>query len=115
MGLSVVARGTLKERIRLAFAMVDADKSGALSKGEVIKMLLRLADAGEALSCLNTKSSERAEQEQRLSDITAFVDRVFDRFDVNKDGELQIDEFERAVRESEAFGELEKKLTLRAK
>ncbi|XP_064625058.1 neurocalcin homolog isoform X2 [Lineus longissimus] len=78
LGISVTDRGTVEEKLEWAFAIYDKDGSGYIDKEETLDILLSVQ---EMQGKTNKKAAEKV------------VKRVFNKFDVDKDGKLSKKEF----------------------
>ncbi|XP_069948402.1 A-type potassium channel modulatory protein KCNIP2 isoform X1 [Cherax quadricarinatus] len=83
MGLSVLLKGTLQERINWIFNLYDINNDGYITKEELIDIVTSIYDLmGEPGN-------------HGIDDGTAIdhVDKVFEKLDLNKDGVVTMDEF----------------------
>ncbi|XP_076367731.1 A-type potassium channel modulatory protein KCNIP1-like isoform X2 [Tachypleus tridentatus] len=83
MGLSVLARGSLQEKLRWTFNLYDINGDGYITKDEMFRIVTAVYDLmGKAVEPLadDLTTRERAEQ-------------VFQKLDLNKDGIVTFDEF----------------------
>ncbi|UYV71702.1 KCNIP4 [Cordylochernes scorpioides] len=83
IGLSVLARGSLQEKLRWAFSLYDINGDGFITKEEMGRIVSSVYD-------MMGKSVEPL-----IDDATArdHVDRVFQRLDQNRDGIVTMEEF----------------------
>ncbi|XP_071542241.1 uncharacterized protein [Panulirus ornatus] len=83
MGLSVLLKGTLQERVNWIFNLYDINNDGYITKEELIDIVTSIYDLmGDQTS-------------PGIDDGTAIdhVDKVFEKLDLNKDGVVTMDEF----------------------
>lgn len=83
IGLSVLARGTLQEKLRWAFSLYDINGDGYITKDEMTRIINAIYD-------LMGKSVEPMVEDTTTKD---HVERVFQKLDLNKDGVVSMDEF----------------------
>ncbi|KAG8199173.1 hypothetical protein JTE90_016004 [Oedothorax gibbosus] len=83
IGLSVLARGSLQEKLRWAFSLYDINGDGYITKDELSKIV-------QAIYELMGKAVEPMIEDHTTRD---HVDRVFQKLDINKDGLVTIEEF----------------------
>ncbi|XP_078738455.1 guanylyl cyclase-activating protein 1 [Lampetra fluviatilis] len=76
--LSLVLRGKVEQKLRWYFKMYDSDGNGCIDKGELLNII-------KAIRGIDGCAHETSPEE--------FTSIVFDRIDVDGDGELTIDEF----------------------
>ncbi|GAV05558.1 hypothetical protein RvY_15665-3 [Ramazzottius varieornatus] len=82
-GMSTISRGTLQEKARWVFNLYDINGSGKVTKGnlrDVVSAVYQLLGAHAKPS-----SDEFATKEH--------VDRMFNKFDLNRNGEITFAEF----------------------
>eukprot|EP00727_Mastigamoeba_balamuthi_P007690 m51a1_g3541 putative ef hand domain containing protein (187) ;mRNA; r:983117-984093 len=80
--------GSREEKLRGSFKLFDKDNSNSLSKDEVIGMLRIVRRNSRIPSQRKFPLTEKEELE-----VKTLVDEVFRRIDIDKNGELSIDEF----------------------
>ncbi|XP_021351613.1 Kv channel-interacting protein 4-like isoform X14 [Mizuhopecten yessoensis] len=91
MGLSVLSRGTLQERLQWAFGLYDINGDGIITKEE-------MNDIVSAIYEMMGRFSEPTVDESTARD---HVDRVFQKMDLNKDGVISLEEFMDTCRRDE--------------
>ncbi|KNC52158.1 neuronal calcium sensor 1 [Thecamonas trahens ATCC 50062] len=107
--LSICARGSLEERILLAFHMFGATSGGVVSRASMLKVLTHLAplirSSGEGVpgvlpsdASSSINSAGVADAGVDIDALSQFVDTIFAECDLDADGALNIPEFTRAVR-----------------
>ncbi|NWU23349.1 GUC1A protein, partial [Dyaphorophyia castanea] len=89
--LSLVLRGKMEQKLRWYFKLYDVDGNGCIDRHELLNII-------KAIRAINGGDHETSAEE--------FTDRVFDRIDVNGDGELSLDEFVEGARKDEEFMEV---------
>lgn len=82
-GISVLQHGSIEERLKFAFLAYDVDHNDGIDKKELF-MLLK--------SSFDVKGTKTTNAE-----ISKMVDNVFEKYDLNNDGNLSIMEFKSAV------------------
>ncbi|XP_022701412.1 Kv channel-interacting protein 1-like isoform X7 [Varroa jacobsoni] len=83
IGLSVLSRGSLQEKLRWTFNLYDINGDGYITKDELSRIVKAVYDLmGRAVEPLVEEHTTREH-----------VERVFNRLDLNKDGVVTIDEF----------------------
>ncbi|XP_035383662.1 guanylyl cyclase-activating protein 1 isoform X1 [Electrophorus electricus] len=90
--LSLVMRGKMEHKLRWYFRLYDADGNGCIDRHELLHII-------KAIRAINGK------EEQNLS-AEEFTNLVFDRIDINGDGELSLEEFVEGARSDEDFMEV---------
>lgn len=83
LGLSVVARGTVQEKLLWAFSLYDLNGDGLITRDELVDIVSAVYELlGKAV-------------EPTISDRTAreHADSIFQKMDVNEDGVISVDEF----------------------
>ncbi|XP_036365582.1 Kv channel-interacting protein 1 isoform X3 [Octopus sinensis] len=83
MGLSVLSRGTLQERLQWAFNLYDINGDGIITKDEMM-------DIVSAIYEMMGRFTEPSVDENTARE---HVDRVFSKMDLNKDGVISLEEF----------------------
>ncbi|XP_038045716.1 Kv channel-interacting protein 4-like isoform X1 [Patiria miniata] len=93
MGLSVLSRGTLNDKLNWAFNLYDINGDGYITREEMLSIIQSIYD-------MMGKYSEPTSE-----DITPgeHVERVFQKMDLNKDGVVTIDEFLDSCRSDETI------------
>ncbi|XP_064602051.1 Kv channel-interacting protein 4-like isoform X4 [Liolophura sinensis] len=91
MGLSVLARGSLQERLEWAFHLYDINGDGIITKEEMMDIVSAIYDMMGRFT------------EPQIDEGTArdHVNRVFQKMDMNKDGVISLDEFMDTCRRDE--------------
>ncbi|GIY24977.1 kv channel-interacting protein 4 [Caerostris darwini] len=83
IGLSVLARGTLQEKLRWVFSLYDINGDGYITKDEMSRIIASIYDMmGKSMDPPLEESTTREH-----------VERVFQRLDLNKDGVVTMEEF----------------------
>lgn len=83
MGLSVLSRGSLQERLQWAFNLYDINGDGIITKDE-------MTDIVSAIYEMMGRFTEPTVDENTARD---HVERVFSKMDLNKDGVISLEEF----------------------
>ncbi|XP_050395326.1 Kv channel-interacting protein 4 isoform X3 [Patella vulgata] len=83
MGLSVLSRGTLQERLQWAFNLYDINGDGIITKDEMV-------DIVSAIYEMMGRYSEHICDENTPRE---HVDQVFQKMDLNMDGVISLEEF----------------------
>ncbi|XP_054708826.1 Kv channel-interacting protein 1-like isoform X1 [Uloborus diversus] len=83
IGLSVLARGSLQEKLRWVFSLYDINGDGHITKDEMSRIVAAIYD-------MMGKTMDPPLEEFTTRD---HVDRVFQKLDQNKDGVVTIEEF----------------------
>lgn len=91
MGLSVLARGTIHEKLIWAFNLYDANGDGVITREE-------LSDIVTAVYELLGKYAEPTMEDRTIRD---HVDFIFTKMDMNNDGNISVEEFLEACRTDE--------------
>jgi Ca2+-binding EF-hand superfamily protein len=83
MGLSILARGSLHEKLQWAFNLYDINGDGIITKDEMLDIVVAIYDMMGRFA------------DPVIDDHTAkdHVEKVFQRMDTNRDGVISIDEF----------------------
>lgn len=81
MGLSVLARGSLQEKLQWAFQLYDVNKDGIITKEEMLDIVSSIYDM---MGHFNSENDATPRQH---------VDTVFSKMDQNKDGVISVEEF----------------------
>jgi len=95
-GLSVMLKGTTKEKLALSFSIYDQDNSGKLKKSEMFEVLSKMNMTVKLAS--NSRGFSDAE-------LMAFVSKLFDECDKDKDDAIGFGEFLTAVEKYPALVE----------
>ncbi|XP_049892386.1 guanylyl cyclase-activating protein 1 isoform X1 [Epinephelus moara] len=117
--LSLVMRGKMEHKLRWYFKLYDVDGNGCIDRHELLNII-----KVQFLSCicncgLYSKSWSHADftlfpqairaingSENQEGSAEDFTNRVFDRIDINGDGELSLEEFVEGARSDEDFMEV---------
>ncbi|XP_055929489.1 Kv channel-interacting protein 1-like isoform X2 [Argiope bruennichi] len=83
IGLSVLARGSLQEKLRWVFSLYDINGDGYITKDEMSRIVTSIYD-------MMGKSMDPPLEESTTRD---HVERVFQKLDVNRDGVVTMEEF----------------------
>lgn len=83
MGLSVLSRGSSREKLQWAFNLYDINKDGAVTKEEMFEII------SSVYSLLGHYSAPMADERSAREHAA----RVFQKLDLNKDGVVTYDEF----------------------
>ncbi|XP_067325502.1 guanylyl cyclase-activating protein 1-like [Anolis sagrei] len=89
--LSLILKGKMEQKLRWYFKLYDVDGNGCIDRSELLNII-------QAIRAINGCNHETSAEE--------FTNRVFDRIDVNGDGELSLDEFVEGARKDEEFMEV---------
>ncbi|KAM8883807.1 guanylyl cyclase-activating protein 1 [Synchiropus splendidus] len=90
--LSLVMRGKMEHKLRWYFKLYDVDGNGCIDRHELLNII-------KAIRAINGND----EQDTTAED---FTNRVFDRIDINGDGELSLEEFVAGARTDSDFMEV---------
>ncbi|XP_041326229.1 guanylyl cyclase-activating protein 1-like isoform X1 [Pyrgilauda ruficollis] len=107
--LSLVLRGKMEQKLRWYFKLYDVDGNGCIDRHELLNIikvnlqgscscLFPQRQITQAIRAINGGDHETSAEE--------FTNRVFNRIDVNGDGELSLDEFVEGARKDEEFMEV---------
>jgi Ca2+-binding EF-hand superfamily protein len=96
-GLSVMLKGTTKEKLALSFQIYDQDGSGKLKKSEMFDVMSNLN--------MSVKVADKNNQGFSDSDLMAFVAKLFAECDKDKDDVMSFSEFLTAVEKHPALVE----------
>lgn len=91
IGLSVLARGTMTERLEWAFNLYDINRDGLISREEMLNII-------SAIYELMGRFCEPSVYENTTRD---HVEMVFQKMDLNKDGVITLEEFMDSCRRDE--------------
>ncbi|XP_050713132.1 calsenilin-like isoform X1 [Eriocheir sinensis] len=83
MGLSVLLKGTLQERINWIFNLYDINNDGYITKEELIDIVTSIYDL------MGDQTSPAIDDGTPID----HVERIFEKLDLNKDGVVTMDEF----------------------
>ncbi|XP_054639624.1 guanylyl cyclase-activating protein 1 [Dunckerocampus dactyliophorus] len=86
--LSLVLKGGVHQKLRWYFKLYDLDGSGCIDRDELLLII-------KSIHAINGVPDDTKAQE--------FADIVFDKIDINGDGELSYEEFMGGVQEDEAL------------
>ncbi|KAL4659431.1 guanylate cyclase activating protein 1-like [Arapaima gigas] len=90
--LSLVMRGQMEHKLRWYFKLYDVDGNGCIDRHELLNII-------KAIRAIKGSESKDVSAEE-------FTNRVFDKIDVNKDGELSLEEFVAGARDDQEFMEV---------
>jgi len=93
LGLSILVKGTLDEKLRWMFALYDQDKDGYISRDEMEQVVASVFD-------LMGKTSDPHLEDQLVRNR---VDEMFTKMDLNRDGYVSMDEFMEVCLEDESY------------
>uniref|UniRef100_A0A8C4RJX1 Guanylate cyclase activator 1Aa n=1 Tax=Erpetoichthys calabaricus TaxID=27687 RepID=A0A8C4RJX1_ERPCA len=89
--LSLVLRGKMEQKLRWYFKLYDVDGNGCIDRHELLNII-------KAIQAINGTEQQVPVEE--------FTNRVFDKIDVNGDGELSLEEFVEGARKDDEFMEV---------
>ncbi|XP_007909066.1 guanylyl cyclase-activating protein 1 [Callorhinchus milii] len=89
--LSLVLRGKMEQKLRWYFKLYDVDGNGCIDRYELLNII-------KAIRAINGCDQEISVEE--------FTNRVFDKIDVNGDGELSLEEFVQGAKKDHEFCEV---------
>ncbi|KAM3935437.1 guanylyl cyclase-activating protein 1 [Leptodactylus fuscus] len=89
--LSLVLKGKVEQKLRWYFKLYDVDGNGCIDRGELLNII-------KAIRAINRCNDEMSAEE--------FTDMVFDKIDINGDGELSLEEFIGGVQKDEVLLEV---------
>ncbi|XP_064630271.1 Kv channel-interacting protein 1-like isoform X8 [Lineus longissimus] len=95
MGLSVLSRGSLHEKLQWAFDLYDINGDGIITKDEMLDIVSAIYD-------MMGRFAEPCVDETTARD---HVDRVFQKMDLNQDGVISMDEFMDTCRRDKSITE----------
>ncbi|KAM4796988.1 guanylyl cyclase-activating protein 1 [Rhinophrynus dorsalis] len=84
--LSLVLKGKVEQKLRWYFKLYDVDGNGCIDRGELLNII-------KAIRAINRGNDSMTAEE--------FTDMVFDKIDINGDGELSLEEFMEGVQKDE--------------
>ena len=84
--LSITSRGNLEEKLEWAFQIYDVDGDGYVTKSEMEAIITSVYKM-----YANSRLGKKETPEQRTA-------RIFEKFDLNKDGKLSLEEFKSGAR-----------------
>ncbi|XP_063434997.1 calsenilin-like isoform X4 [Mytilus trossulus] len=91
IGLSVLSRGSLQERLQWAFGLYDINGDGLITREEMLDIVSAIYD-------MMGRFSEPSVDENTTKD---HVEKVFQKMDLNKDGVISLEEFMETCRRDE--------------
>ncbi|XP_076436121.1 Kv channel-interacting protein 4-like isoform X2 [Babylonia areolata] len=91
MGLSVLSRGTLQERLQWAFSLYDINGDGIITKDEMLDIVTAIYE-------MMGRYTEPSIDENTAKE---HVERVFQKMDLNRDGVISVEEFMDTCRRDE--------------
>ncbi|XP_049422461.1 guanylyl cyclase-activating protein 1 isoform X1 [Epinephelus fuscoguttatus] len=117
--LSLVMRGKMEHKLRWYFKLYDVDGNGCIDRHELLN-IIKVQFLPCICNCgLYSKSWSHADfilfpqairaingSENQEGSAEDFTNRVFDRIDINGDGELSLEEFVEGARSDEDFMEV---------
>ncbi|XP_018415264.1 PREDICTED: guanylyl cyclase-activating protein 1 [Nanorana parkeri] len=89
--LSLVLKGKVEQKLRWYFKLYDVDGNGCIDRGELLNII-------KAIRAINRCNDSMTAKE--------FTDMVFDKIDINGDGELSLEEFITGVQKDELLLEV---------
>uniref|UniRef100_A0A8C9FC49 EF-hand domain-containing protein n=1 Tax=Pavo cristatus TaxID=9049 RepID=A0A8C9FC49_PAVCR len=95
--LSLVLRGKMEQKLRWYFKLYDVDGNGCIDRHELLN-IIKVSPQHVAIRAINGGDHETSAEE--------FTNRVFNKIDVNGDGELSLDEFVEGARKDDEFMEV---------
>ncbi|XP_014063671.1 guanylyl cyclase-activating protein 1 [Salmo salar] len=90
--LSLVMRGKMEHKLRWYFKLYDVDGNGCIDRSELLNII-------KAIRAINGNENQEVDAEE-------FTNRVFNKIDVNGDGELSLEEFVAGAHTDEDFMEV---------
>lgn len=91
--LSVLARGTIDEKLRWTFALYDLNGDGVVSRSELTTIV----------SAIYSIMGKYAEPSINNDTVRSHVDRIFQIMDKNQDGVISVDEFMETCMQDDAI------------
>ncbi|XP_063074015.1 guanylyl cyclase-activating protein 1 [Engraulis encrasicolus] len=95
--LSLVMRGKMEHKLRWYFKLYDVDGNGCIDRHELLNII-------KAIRAINGSEKNELTAEE-------FTNKVFDRIDINGDGELSLEEFVAGAKSDEEFMDVMMKST----
>uniref|UniRef100_A0A8D0C5U6 EF-hand domain-containing protein n=1 Tax=Salvator merianae TaxID=96440 RepID=A0A8D0C5U6_SALMN len=89
--LSLILRGKMEQKLRWYFKLYDVDGNGCIDRHELLSII-------QAIRAISGSDHETTAEE--------FTNRVFNRIDVNGDGDLSLEEFIEGARKDDEFMEV---------
>nr|XP_025038240.1 guanylyl cyclase-activating protein 1 isoform X2 [Pelodiscus sinensis] len=89
--LSLVLKGKVEQKLRWYFKLYDVDGNGCIDRGELLNII-------KAIRAINRCNETMTAEE--------FTDMVFNKIDINGDGELSLEEFMEGVQKDEVLLEI---------
>ncbi|KAM8976466.1 guanylyl cyclase-activating protein 1 [Pelodytes ibericus] len=89
--LSLVLKGKVEQKLRWYFKLYDVDGNGCIDRGELLNII-------RAIRAINRCNDEMTAEE--------FTNMVFDKIDINGDGELSLEEFMDGIQKDELLLEV---------
>uniref|UniRef100_A0A8C8SID2 Guanylyl cyclase-activating protein 1 n=1 Tax=Pelusios castaneus TaxID=367368 RepID=A0A8C8SID2_9SAUR len=89
--LSLVLKGKVEQKLRWYFKLYDVDGNGCIDRGELLNII-------KAIRAINRCDETMTAEE--------FTNMVFDKIDINGDGELSLEEFMEGVQKDELLLEI---------
>ncbi|POI28380.1 hypothetical protein CIB84_007870, partial [Bambusicola thoracicus] len=86
--LSLVLKGKVDQKLRWYFKLYDVDGNGCIDRGELLNII-------KAIRAINRCNEAMTAEE--------FTNMVFDKIDINGDGELSLEEFMEGVQKDEVL------------
>ncbi|XP_077991997.1 calsenilin-like isoform X2 [Glandiceps talaboti] len=83
LGLSILSRGTINEKLQWAFNLYDVNKDGCITREEMLGIIQAIYD-------MMGRYSEPTYEELTPKE---HADKIFQKMDLNRDGVITIDEF----------------------
>uniref|UniRef100_A0A3Q2ZJE0 Guanylate cyclase activator 1Aa n=1 Tax=Hippocampus comes TaxID=109280 RepID=A0A3Q2ZJE0_HIPCM len=90
--LSLVMRGKMEHKLRWYFKLYDVDGNGCIDRHELLNII-------KAIRAITGNENQEVTAED-------FTNSVFDRIDINGDGELSLEEFVAGARSDDDFMEV---------
>ncbi|CAB3386510.1 Hypothetical predicted protein [Cloeon dipterum] len=85
LGLSVLVKGSLQERLRWAFSLYDVNNDGCITREEMTTVITAIYDLMGASHTEPGVLPDEASKDH--------VERIFQKLDLNNDGVITVDEF----------------------
>ncbi|MEE6493427.1 hypothetical protein FKM82_016823 [Ascaphus truei] len=89
--LSLVLKGKVEQKLRWYFKLYDVDGNGCIDRGELLNII-------KAIRAINRRHDDMTAEE--------FTNMIFDKIDINGDGELSLEEFMEGVQKDELLLEV---------